>query len=172
MVDIQEEARNFRDKYLAEGDPQDVLKIVNEFKGIISRDYLGLKKNKDQFTVSSYLKPDGKAIEEYLFSTCLSQYYADRRLEKTSGLALSLAVDLPRRRKKAGGRPAKRPDHPLYRLFEREQIDKDVFAKRCGIGRKYLDKILRGEILPGTKLAVSIAKELGVSVEELKDHFS
>lgn len=65
------------------------------------------------------------------------------------------------------GRPAKNPDHPLYRLFEERGIDKKAFAEALGIHRLYLDMILSGTRRPGSKLALQMSKLLGVPLEDI-----
>lgn len=65
------------------------------------------------------------------------------------------------------GRPAKRPDHPLYRLFEERGIDKNAFAEALGVRRTSLDAILRGDYGPGKKLALKMSKLLGVPLEDI-----
>ena len=65
------------------------------------------------------------------------------------------------------GRPAKNPDHPLYRLFEERHIDKNAFMEALGISRPTLDGILRGDRHPGRKLALKMSKLLGVPLEDI-----
>lgn len=65
------------------------------------------------------------------------------------------------------GRPAKRPDHPLYRFFEERGIDKEAFAQAVGITRFHLDKVLRGDRSPGRKLALKMSKLLGIPLEDI-----
>ena len=65
------------------------------------------------------------------------------------------------------GRPAKNPDHPLYRLFEERKVDKNAFAEALGIYRQHLDAILRGDYSPGKKLALKMSKLLGIPLEEI-----
>ena len=65
------------------------------------------------------------------------------------------------------GRPAKAPDHPLYRLFEERHIDKNAFAEALGISWQHLNNILRGDRHPGRKLALKMSKLLGVSLEDI-----
>lgn len=65
------------------------------------------------------------------------------------------------------GRPAKAPEHPLYRLFEERGIDKKAFSQAVGINRLYLDQILRGDHRPGSTLALKMSKLLGIPLEDI-----
>lgn len=65
------------------------------------------------------------------------------------------------------GRPARNPDHPLYRLFEERHIDKIAFAEALEISWQHLNNILRGDRHPGRKLALKMSKLLGVPLEDI-----
>ena len=65
------------------------------------------------------------------------------------------------------GRPASKPNHPLYQLFEERGIDKWAFAQAMDITRNHLDGILAGRKRPSAPLALQMSKLLGVSLEDI-----
>ena len=56
---------------------------------------------------------------------------------------------------------------PLSRFRQRRGLSQYALAKKVGIAQSHLRSIERGETEPRVRLAIRLAKELGVSEREL-----
>jgi putative transcriptional regulator len=58
-------------------------------------------------------------------------------------------------------------DNNIYKVIRQKNMTQSDLAKKVGIKREYINRIINGKITPKIPLGMPIAKALEVSVEDL-----